>query len=92
MLTITLSGCLGPRLEVLSEKLTETSVKTQRKDDYSITYSVRVRNKCMAGTVRAMAQLYHLEGTFHDEQVVSFKSGKAKTLSSLIPSLRSWVQ
>jgi hypothetical protein len=71
-----LSSCIGPRLEVLSEQLKETSVKTSGEDDYAISYHVRVRNKGLGGKVRAIAQLFHPEGTFFREEIVSFKPGE----------------
>lgn len=71
--TILLTGCFGPRLEVLSEKLDEISVKTDGEDDYAVIYTVRVRNKATAGKVRAKAQLFHPEGTFYAEKIVHFK-------------------
>jgi len=70
--TIVLSGCVGPRLEVLSEELDETSVKTAGQDDYSVSYKVRVRNKGQAGKVRMMAQLIHPEGHFYSEEIAHF--------------------
>jgi len=74
--TLTLSGCVGPKLDVLSEQLKETIVKTNGEDDYAISYHVRVRNNGLGGKVRAMAQLFHPEGTFYQEQIVSFKAGE----------------
>ena len=76
-LTFTLTGCFGPRLQVLSEKLDGTAVKDEDgRDDYAVTYTVRVRNKGQAGRVRAMAQLYHPEGTFYDEKMLSVRANE----------------
>ena len=79
--TIALTGCFGPRLQVLSEKLEETAVKTDGKDDYAVTYTVRVRNRGIAGRVRAMAQLYHPEGTFYDEKTLSIRANEDAILT-----------
>jgi hypothetical protein len=78
--TLTFTGCVGPRLEVLSEKLDETSVKTDGEDDLAVTYTVRVRNKGTAGKVRLMAQLHHPEGTFYSEELLSFRQGEDKVV------------
>jgi hypothetical protein len=74
--TIALTGCFGPRLQVLSEKLDGAAVKTEGKNDYAVTYTVRVRNRGTAGKVRAMAQLYHPEGTFYDEKMLSVRANE----------------
>ena len=79
--TIVLSGCFGPRLEVLSEKLDETSVKTDGQDDYAVSYKVRVRNKGEAGKVRMMAQLYHPEGTFYREVIADFSEKEESVIT-----------
>jgi|GEM_PF-2455099 hypothetical protein len=79
--TIALTGCFGPRLQVLSEKLEETAVKTDGKDDYAVTYTVRVRNKGPAGRVRAMAQLFHPEGTFYSEETLFVTANDDLTLT-----------
>lgn len=75
-LTITLTGCFGPRLQVLSSKLDGATVKTDGEDDYAVTYTVRVRNTGTAGRVRAMAQLYHPEGTFYAEKILSVRANE----------------
>lgn len=64
------SGCV--RLEVLSQKVSETIVKTDGEDDYSIKYTVLVRNKGQSGKVRVKAKLYTPEGQFYREKIVSF--------------------
>jgi hypothetical protein len=79
--TILMTGCFGPRLEVLSEKLDETTVKTDGEDDYAVTYTVRVRNKGTAGKIRAMGQLYHPEGTFYSEKILSLKANDVVVLT-----------
>lgn len=70
---VTLSGCFGPRLEVLSQQLKDTIVKTAGENDYAYRYRVRVRNKGAAGRVRAVAELYTSEGQFYREQIISLR-------------------
>jgi metal-sulfur cluster biosynthetic enzyme len=66
------SGCI--RLEVLAQQVSETVVKTDGEDDYSIKYTVLLRNKGTAGKVRAKAKLYTPEGQFYREKIVNFDS------------------
>lgn len=73
LVAITASGCFGPRLEVLSQQLEGTVVKTEGEDDYAYQYRVRVRNKGRAGKVRAIGELHTSEGQFYREQIVSVK-------------------
>ena len=63
------------RLEVLSQRLSETVVKTNNEDDYSIKYTISVRNKGTAGRVRVKAKLFTPEGQFYREQIVDFTGG-----------------
>jgi hypothetical protein len=81
-----LSGCFGPRLDVLSQQTTDTTVDIRSrfgdeiKKDYAIKYTVQVRNKGEKGKVRAMAKLYTSEGQFYREQVIDIESNQDKTL------------
>lgn len=72
------SGCM--RLEVLSQQVGETVVKTDGEDDYSIKYTVLVRNKGTAGKVRAKAKLYTPEGQFYREFLVKMNSDEEAEL------------
>lgn len=76
------SGCTV--LSVLSQKLEETVVKTpnlqgEDESDYAIKYTVQVRNKGVAGRVRAIGELYTPEGQFYREQVVNMKADEVRT-------------
>ena len=82
-----LSGCFGPRLDVLSQQTTDTTVDIRSRfgneiveKDYAIKYTVQVRNKGEKGKVRAMAKLYTSEGQFYREQVIDIESNQDKTL------------
>lgn len=77
---VALSGCFGPRLEVLSQQLKETVIETSGEDDYAYRYRVLVRNKGAAGRVRAIAELYTAEGQFYRERIVSLGSGQEAAL------------
>ncbi len=63
-----------PRLEVLSQKMEKTVVKTGGEDDYAYKYTDIVRNKGGAGKVRGMARVYAKEETLYREKVVSLKA------------------
>ena len=72
ILTLALFSTACTRLEVLSQQVTETVVKTNGEDDYSIKYSVSVRNKGTSGKVRVKGKLFTPEGQFYREKTVAF--------------------
>ena len=78
ILSLALTGCT--RLEILSQQLSETIVKTNGENDYSIKYSVSVRNEGAAGKVRATAKLFTPEGQFYREKTIDIGAGKIEEL------------
>lgn len=78
VIAVAASGCV--RLEVLSQKVSETIVKTDGDDDYSIKYTVSVRNKGTSGKARVKAKLYTPEGQFYREKIVDFGEDDEETI------------
>ena len=78
-IAIAAAGC-GPRLQVLSQQGGEVVIKTRDEPDYAYKYTVRVRNKGLAGKVRAIAELQSSEGQFYREQIIQFDHDEDKTL------------
>jgi hypothetical protein len=74
---LTSNGCVN--LDVLSKKCESTTVKTAGEDDYAFKCTVQVRNKGVAGKVRAIVELHTPEGQFYREQVVNMASEEVRT-------------
>lgn len=76
------TGCAV--LEVLSQKLEDTVVRTRNasgedESDYAVKYTVQVRNKGGEGRVRAIGELYTDGAQYYREQVVTMKPQEVRT-------------